>query len=200
MASLLVENYNRWAFEKGYERSKLFLERDDFFSGRWSYGNDFRNHSKYPGAYAIQEIQRIEAMIPDKGKLLHLFSGSLPPSELYGRFDVKPEVLGALAPLDRCGEAKELSQHYQQNYFDTVEADPPWNQLHAMKTYKLPLVNKKKVMDEVHKILKPGGLLIWKDAFKPMYSRKKWAYIGMIAVDPSTGHIDRSFRFFQKVA
>ncbi|TGK36221.1 class I SAM-dependent methyltransferase [Leptospira gomenensis] len=195
-----MDKYNAWSERKGYGSSGLHRERDDFFSGRWNYGQDFRNHSKYPGAYALQEIQRIEAMLPNKGKALHLFSGSLPPSELYGRFDVKPEVLGTLAPLDRCGDATELSKHYPEDTFDTVEADPPWNKEHAIKTYKLPLVNKERVMDEVHKILKPGGLLIWKDAYKPRYSRKKWAYIGMIAVDPSTGHIDRSFRFFQKVA
>ncbi|EKR57244.1 hypothetical protein LEP1GSC105_0119 [Leptospira interrogans str. UI 12758] len=44
------------------------------------------------------------------------------------------------------------------------------------------------VYDEVHKILKPGGLLIWKDAYKSRYSQKKWAYIGHIAIDPHRPH------------
>lgn len=191
----IVQKYNLWAKEKGYPQS-FALESEEFFFGRWNYGNNFKNISSYPGSYAIQEVLRLDILFPEntRGKVMHLFSGSLPPGN-YVRVD---HSLLDPCEIDFKGDARDILLHFQ-NEFDFIFADPPWNREHAERTYKTKLVNKEKVLKACFESLKPGGILVWKDAYKPRYSRKLFQYFGQITVDPSTGHMDRSFRFFRKV-
>lgn len=49
-------------------------------------------------------------------------------------------------------------------------------------------LNKKRVLAECHKVLKPGGWLVWLDESIPFYSKKNWIWRGATTVLRSTNH------------
>jgi len=170
------------------------------FHGEWDYGQNFKNISKYKGAYAVHDLIRLSACIPDMGKLLHIFSGSIPAGD-YCRLDNNFAVLSDPRPgIDIVAEATDAHLHFEADSFDVVMADPPWSKYHSEEIYNCSLVNKAEVLKSVYKILKPGGVLIWKDFSKPIWSGSEYDYLGRICIDPSSGHDDRSFKFYQKKA
>ncbi|MDZ4726174.1 MAG: class I SAM-dependent methyltransferase [Leptospira sp.] len=194
----IVRNYNEWAVLKGYEPSLSMYSNGKTFFGEWNYGQNFKNISGYKGAYAQQDISRLQACIPDMGVLLHLFSGSMPVGPYY-RLDNNFAVISdARTGIDFVADATEAHLYFEHEYFDVVMADPPWSKYHSEEIYNCSLVDKTKVLKSVHQILKPGGLLIWKDYAKPVWSGAEYDYLGRICIDPSSGHDDRSFKFYQK--
>lgn len=194
----IVENYNAYARSKGLPESLSLYPNGKRFFGEWDYGQNFKNISGYKGAYAVQDIVRLEAAIPDMGNLLHIFSGSIPAGS-YCRLDSNFAVIGMQIPgRDVVGDATEVHLHFPEDYFDVVMADPPWSKYHSEEIYNCSLVDKMKVLKSVHKILKPGGILIWKDYSKPVWSGNEYDYLGRICIDPSSGHDDRSFKFYKK--
>ncbi|TGM22031.1 class I SAM-dependent methyltransferase [Leptospira meyeri] len=194
----MVENYNEFARSKGLPESLHLYPNGKRFFGEWDYGQNFKNISGYKGAYAQQDFVRLEAAIPDMGNLLHLFSGSIPPGP-YCRLDSNFAVIGTQIPgHDVVGDATEAHLHFELESFDVVMADPPWSKYHSEEIYNASLVDKAKVLKSVHPILKPGGILIWKDFSKPIWSGSEYDYLGRICIDPSSGHDDRSFKFYKK--
>lgn len=196
----IVSNYNEWAVQNGYEPSLHVYSNQKRFFGEWDYGQNFKNVSAYKGSYALQDLVRLNACIPNMGKLLHLFSGALPAGP-YCRLDNNFAVLGQMRlGFDACGDAEEAHLYFFPDYFDVVMADPPWSKYHSEEIYNCSLVDKTLVLKSVHKILKPGGILIWKDFSKPIWNGSQYDYLGRICIDPSSGHDDRSFKFYKKKA
>ncbi|TGN08631.1 class I SAM-dependent methyltransferase [Leptospira bandrabouensis] len=182
----------------GLPESLFLYPNGKRFFGEWDYGQNFKNISGYKGAYAVQDMVRLNAAIPDMGNLLHLFSGSIPAGP-YCRLDSNFAVIGTQVPVrDVVGDATEVHLRFPKEYFDVVMADPPWSKYHSEEIYNCSLVDKAKVLKSVHKVLKPGGILIWKDYSKPVWSGNEYDYLGRISIDPSSGHDDRSFKFYKK--
>ncbi len=161
--------------------------------GLWLLGNNYGNQSDYYGAFPGNWIKRIHAIFPKPGIVLHLFSGSLPPGD-YTRFDRRTDLKYG---VDEVGDAEELSGHYCENTFDTIIADPPYTGEDASK-YGTQLCNRKKVIEECHKVLEPGGYLVWLDQVWPQYRKKDWDLIGLIGVVISTNHRTRLTTIWRK--
>lgn len=60
-------------------------------------------------------------------------------------------------------------------------------------------LNKKKVLAECHKVLKPGGHLVWLDCSWAQFSKKMFRCVGMITILRSTGHRARIAQIYEKV-
>ena len=175
------------------ERPHLHYEAG-WLHGTWMIGNDYRNVTRFYGAYPRSLLNRYQVMFESDGpRILHLFSGSLPPGD-YTRFDlVQPaEVQGDAHELYRTLKAKGLVP------MDLIYADPPYSQDDAKK-YGTPMVDRRKVVHECHKVLARGGLLVWLDVQVPQYRKDEFKHFGTIAVIRSTNQRIRMVSVFRKV-
>jgi len=158
-----------------------------WLDGMWVMGNNYRG-SGYYGAYPPQYLRRVMALFPDAERILHLFSGSLPPGQ-YVRFDAKEG--------DVTGNAEQLSAYFQEP-FDLILADPPYSTEDA-NHYGLPMVNRNKVLKECERLLQKGGYLIWLDQVLPMFRKDRLHLCGLIGMVRSTNHRFRVASIFKKI-
>lgn len=179
-------------YSKAFPKWPPLVVDDRWISGVWILGNDYRNTTRYYGAYPPSFLKRINAIFPDKQKVLHLFSGSLPKSKDYIRFDSNKR----LRP-DLVGDAQKLSWYFPANGFDLIYADPPYSKEDAVK-YGTKLPNRKQVLHECYKVLRPGGHLVWLDTVLPMFTKREFHWCGAISVIRSTNHRVRGCFIFQK--
>lgn len=134
----------------------------------WLMGNDYTNTSGYYGAYPNGYLKRMNAIFQDKKSVLHLFSGKLPKGD-YLRFDCNPD-----SGAEIVGQASRLSSYIHtfardillRGGFDLIFADPPYSHEDADR-YGVALVSRDKVIAECHKILRPGGHIVWLDQAFP---------------------------------
>lgn len=147
--------------------------------GLWLLGNNYRG-SGYHGAFPPGFLMRVRALFPDARRVLHLFSGSLPPGD-YLRVDINP----AVRP-DVVGDAQRLSGFLRRR-FDLVVADPPYTGEDAVR-YGTIMICRRQVLREVHAVLEPGGYLVWLDQVWPAYRKDTWYLRGLIGVARSVLH------------
>lgn len=155
------------------------------------------NVSEFFGSYQVEYLNRINAMFTDAEKVVHLFSGSLPPSDKYTRVGI-----------DYTGKHKsdlEIDVHQLSTYMsfnpDLIMADPPYEEVHgALVQYKCGKVNTRAVLDECAAVLKPGGFVVWMDTALPIFSNDRLRHVGGISYIRSTGNRFRVVSFFQKPA
>jgi hypothetical protein len=185
-----ARSYNLSPFGIKYPDSKLSCFTGRFISGVWLMGNNYKNKSRLYGAYPPQYMPRIRQLFPDKFKTLHLFSGSLPVGE-YCRFDIAQDA-------EVVGDAHELSEYFEPDMFDIIFADPPYSQKDADK-YGTKMVNRKKVLHEVYKVLEPGGFLVWLDTSYPIFTKREFEVRGFINIVRSTNHRFRDAIIYQRV-
>ena len=69
--------------ETGHPGS-LFIADDGRVVGAWIMGNDYRVKSSFYGGYPAGYLKRVKALFPDKGRVLHLFSGKVDLAEFPG--------------------------------------------------------------------------------------------------------------------
>jgi len=160
---------------------------------RWLYGvfmagNNYSNTSRFHGAYPPTVMKRYQAMF-NGSRVLHLFSGSLPPGD-YLRIDL-------IQDADVKANTKELP--LKDNVFDLIFADPPYTDKDA-EIYGTRPISRLHSVREAARVLQPGGLLVWLDMKYPMYSRKSLILLGTIALVRSTNHWVRMIFIFRKVA
>jgi hypothetical protein len=167
-----------------------------WLNGVWLLGNDYRG-SGYYGAYPPSYVRRIQALFPDvpPARVLHLFSGSLRPSVPGVRIDLRPPGDGVEAPSAR---ADALSLPFRDGTFPMCLADPPYTGEDA-KRYGTKPVNKRLALYELHRVVAPGGFLVWLDTTLPMYAKKSWHHWGMICVQRSTNHRTRLASLYTRV-
>ena len=152
------------------------------------------NPKKFYGAYPRGYLDKMLAYFPDrtrhKERTLHLFSGALPKSEDkdYLRVDVKQEA-------DVNCEADKTP--FRDCQFDLILADPPYRHQDA-EIYGTPYPNKRKVIRECHRIIEPGGYLIWLDIRCPIWRKDQWDHNGIVTVIRSTNNIVRCAFWFRK--
>lgn len=187
-----------------------------WLDGMWVLGNDYRNKSAIYGAFPPNFLRRVFALFPDAGRILHVFSGSLTdeqvreawqsvhcgPSDLVMpeqfRYDnaIRPEA--EAADPDVIGDAADLAAHFGSGgQFDLAIADPPYEASDAER-YGVKLPNKRKVMAEIAKVVRPGGNLVWLDTSLPMFSKRDWHWWGAIGLVRSTNHRVRLVSMFER--
>lgn len=173
-------NYPKIIFDKGW------------VLGVWNIGNNYKGSGFY-GSYPPSYLKRVTPMFPDKKRVLHLFSGSLPAGD-YVRFDRRDDLPNG---VDVVGEAEELTKHFEPDSFDIIYADPPYSEADA-QNYGTCLCNRNKVVKECATVLAPGGFLIWMDQVLPMYRKVEWKRCIEIAISRSTNHRVRAVFGFQR--
>jgi SAM-dependent methyltransferase len=195
LIGVMAGRYNR-----AFPNYPPLAHTDRWFYGVWMIGNDYKNKSEFYGAYPNGLLKRYKALFGGNitsyapynapRTILHLFSGSLPKSDDYIRFDMIQEA-------DIQGDAEKLSEYFEPNSIDLIYADPPYSGEDADK-YGTPMVNRNKVVKECAKVLKPGGLLVWLDCVYPMYSKKDLQLIGTVGLIRSTNHRFRVICVYRK--
>jgi SAM-dependent methyltransferase len=160
--------------------------------GIWILGNNYRTASKLYGAFPPRFLDRVMALFPEIGarsRVLHLFSGSLPPGP-YVRVDVRKPMTPDLA-----GNAEALP--FRDGSFDLVVADPPYSKQDAEK-YDGHMPNRRKVLAEVARVVRKGGNLVWLDTMLPMFAKRNWNWWGAIGVVRSSNHRVRLVSCFER--
>lgn len=168
-----------------------------WIDGIWVLGNNYQGTGYY-GSYPPTYLRRIEALFPDAKRVLHLFSGSLPRSSRYTRFDY-------IEDTDIRGDAEILEKYFQKESFDLIIADPPYSDTDAIK-YGFPdcekpkqNINVRRVFEGAHYILELGGFLIWLDIRNPMFSKLEWNLCGLFGIVGSTNHRFRVTTVYEKL-
>lgn len=159
--------------------------------GFWMMGNNYRKKTEYYGAYPHSYLKRVFALFPDCRKILHVFSGTLDKTVPGKKVDINPE-----RNPDYIGDAKELSLFVKEKY-SLLIADPPYSAADA-EHYGTIMINRKKVVSECAKVLRPGGFLVWLDQVLPMFRKKELHLVGIISVIISTNHRTRCTFIWQK--
>ena len=166
----------------------------DFLQGFWFVGGG--NVSDFYGSYQIEYLKRIGTMFPDitgKTEIVHLFSGSLPPSPSYTRVGMDPT---GQYQSDLEVDAHELSSKLGFKP-KLIYADPPYS-AEDSEHYKNSMVNRSKIMEEVGRVLQPGGFCVWMDQALPIFSNEYLRFCGCISYIRSTGNRFRCVVIFQK--
>jgi len=166
---------------------------DRWLDSMWVLGNNYRNQTRYYGAYPPGYLKRVHSLFPDAERTLHLFSGSMPKSDQYVRFECNPK----LEP-DVEGDAHALSTYFDHAQFDFIIADPPYDK-DAAARYGFPMINRPKIMVESAYVLEKGGYLVWLDTVLPMFRKELFHLCGLIGVVRSTNHKFRVVSIFKKV-
>ena len=159
--------------------------------GIWEIGADYKG-SGYYGSYPPSYVKRVSAMFPDMNpaKTLHLFSGSLKIPGI--RVDVQSLPSVSLIATATCLPFKDAS-------FSFVMADPPYS-VDDAKKYGPALPDKRKVLQELARVVIPGGHLAWLDIPKPQYRKSEWNPWGTIGILRSTNHRGRFLFLFERCA
>ena len=188
-----VAAYNGSTFGLKYPDSRLHLSASgSSFAGVWFLGNDYRNKTPYYGAYPPRYLDRVNALFPEPDlDVLHLFAGSVTPGR-YTRLDLNP----ALSP-DVVGSAEKLSTLFPPDSFDLVFADPPYSKADAER-YATPMPNRKKVLEQIHEVIRPGGYVVWLDTVWPQISKSRLRLVGFISIVRSQNHRLRGTCVFQR--
>jgi hypothetical protein len=167
--------------------------------GTWLLGNDYRNKTRYYGAYPPSYLQRVSALFPDiePGRTLHVFSGSLPRGP-YLRLDVNPDN-GAELVGDACDVA-ELIRVLGDGFlgFDLICADPPYSADDAAR-YGTAMIDRRRCVAALAEVCRSGGFLVWLDTVWPQFSKRQWRTVGRIQLIRSTNHRVRLVSIFERV-
>jgi len=180
------------AFPKYPDSHLTSSKTTDRIYGMWFGGQNYKSKAKFYGTYPANYLKRVESLFPDAKNVLHLFAGAVEPGN-YTRFDLHP---------DRCdvhGDAEKLSTYFGDEAFDLIYADPPYSQADQEKYIPgQKMVNRKQVLHECYKVLKPGGYIVWLDQVLPMYRKEEFALAGSIGFVRSTNHRFRVVTIFRK--
>jgi 16S rRNA G966 N2-methylase RsmD len=168
-----------------------YTTKKEFVFGHWFVSGG--NISDLYGSYQVNYLKRIETLFPDAEKVVHLFVGSLPPSNKYVRVglpqgDSKPDI--------EC-DAHELSSHLPFKA-DVIYADPPYSKEDS-EHYANCMVNRERVLEECALSLADNGMIVWMDQALPVFKNALLRYVGCISYIRSTGNRFRCVCLFQKV-
>jgi hypothetical protein len=139
-------------------------------------------------------LKRMNALFPDRRKVLHLFSGRVDFAAFPGAtLDLNPE----LRP-DYCCDA-ETCDGVPLHTFDFVLADPPYSESDAER-YGCCMVNRNKVVATLGVRLPIGAYVVWLDQVLPMYRKDRFKIECVIGIVGSTNHRFRVLTLFRRVA
>lgn len=155
--------------------------------GVWYCGTSFKKATIY-GAYPKGFVNRVRMLFPTQ-QILHLCCGMAHMENAVNvdvRSDVKPNVVADAEALPFAAES-----------FEITLIDPPYTENDAMRYGVSRLLNGRKVMHELERVLRPGGWLLWLDEKYPSYRRGTWQLRGLIAVITGFERRTRVLSMFQ---
>lgn len=181
-----------------------FVISKRWIQATWILGNNYRG-SGYYGSYPPGYLKRVYSMFPEHGlAILHLFSGSLTSDDVFYTpgssivIRANDKIANGVEPDWICNAENFYDDLFgYAGQFDVIFADPPYSKLDAKK-YGVKLCNKKRVLGQCYKALKPGGLLFWMDTRGPMWSKQYWKWVGIISLYRSSNHVVRGVWIFER--
>jgi len=161
----------------------------------WLGGGDYRNKTRYHGAYPHGLLEKLMALFPDIGPdhTLHAFAGSVPKGRGL-RLDLNP----ATAP-DILGTVYDVAALVGDRRFRLVCADPPYTEADNRKYGQEGGINRGRATRALAAVTAARGFLTWLDTRAPIYSASLWRIVGRIYIDRSTGHAIRRLAIFERV-
>ena len=222
--------YNLWCEERKYPEDARLQLRRGVLPGTFKLGGAYSNISGYPGAWPVQVIKRLHILFPEIAEygadhLLHLFAGSLALGAGNGHWIQRHfDMLGAT--LDACttkGWEKDLRPDIHANaesfteelawqaylarrgadsdaVFKMILGDPPFNGRQADAKYNCALPNRSKVLEQCHRALVDGGILIWQDEMEPLHAHSRWQHILDVVLDLGQGKYLRKLTGLRKIS
>jgi hypothetical protein len=162
--------------------------------GTWFMGNSYEKRNDYYGGFQGNFLKRIDALFPDRRRVLHLFAGRVDLERFPGAtVDLNHE----LKP-DYCVDA-ETCAGVPLHMFDFVLADPPYSESDAER-YGRSMVNRNKVIASLAAGLPVGAVICWLDQVYPMYAKAALKPEAVIGIVGSTNHRFRVLSVFRKHA
>jgi hypothetical protein len=137
-------------------------------------------------------LKRIDALFPDRQRVLHLFAGRVDVERFPGD---TLDCRAGLAPT-YCVNA-ETYEGVPLHLYDYVLCDPPYSASDAER-YGTAMVNRNKVVRTLLEGLRPGAYVAWLDQVNPMFTKvllKPEAVIGIVG---STNHRFRVLTVFRR--
>lgn len=184
-----IDNYVK---ETGFPKS-LFIGEDGRVVGTWIMGNDYRVQSGYYGGYPAGYLKRIASLFPDRGAVLHLFSGAVDLKTMPGvTVDINPDT-----KPDYVDDAQRLEKVPLEK-FGFVMADPPYS-IEDCERYQTTMVKRNLVLRALGQRLLPGAFVVWLDQVLPMYRKDKFSIEAVIGMVKSTNHRFRVVTIFRRI-
>jgi hypothetical protein len=168
-------------------------EHEGRLYGWWFQGNNYRRTHGFYGEYPPSYTRRVFTLVPPTfaANTLHLFSGSVPIGSGL-RFDISSKF-----NPDVIGDAENLSEHLVDCHFELVLADPPYSAADAV-IYGVKMPRTWKVFQELHKVVVPGGLVVWLCTRPPLYLTRQWDLVGIVGFHVGTNRLVRSVLFLER--
>lgn len=185
--------YNQQFSHLGPPNTELYYSNKnnrEFLTGFWFVGGG--NISDLYGSYQQEYLKRVETLFQDAVKVVHLFVGSLPPSEKYIRVGL-PQ--GENRPDIEC-DAHYLSSKLPFKC-DLIYADPPYS-IEDSEHYDNSMVNRERVLEEAALVLNDNGYIVWLDQALPIFKNELLEFVGAIGYVRSTGNRFRIISLFRK--
>jgi SAM-dependent methyltransferase len=164
-----------------------------YYRDIWTLGP---SSNRYPGAFPRGLIPKIKRKWWGS-KRLWLFSGSYRDNRDGVTFDIKKELCPCV-----CGNCEVLP--FKNNSFDFIMADPPYSEKESKELYQLPYVNIIKTLNEMIRICKPGGHILFlhrlvPSVFPGLNLSKKTQMVGVVGVFTIAGMSNiRALTIFKK--
>lgn len=174
----------------------MTIEDKGWVYGVWYCGTSFTPSEMY-GQHPPTYLKRLFALFPNEKVWLHAPSGVLPHGEIDGRIH---HTVDLISRKEGCPEfvTDVTSLPFEAESIDIVETDPPYSTADSKK-YGLNKYPRYKAMKEFHRVLKPNGYVAWLDIRYPMYKRKEWKLVGLIAIVTGFERQTRILSIFQKL-
>jgi hypothetical protein len=170
------------------------IEENDRIYGIWMIGNNYKRTVEYYGAYPPSYVKRVKSLLPNKKRILHLFSGMVKKERGETTFDCNPR----LGP-DVYGNAHNLTNYFESNSFALVLADPPYSKADA-EVYGTKVPSSARVMNELYTILESNGMVVWLSTRIPMYKKIQFKLAGIIGLHTGTNRLFRAVTFLEKIS
>lgn len=152
--------------------------------------------NKFDGAYPLGFLKRVKDAFyhyyPQKREeILHVCSGRIPATEGM-RLDIDPKY----KPDFECNA--ENMHMIPDEKFSWTMSDTPYNKKASEKYYDKPLVNKSKVLKEMTRVTKVGGVVAVFDESFPVSPPRSLKCVARIGVTTVPNLTFRAFTVFRK--
>ncbi|KKN77913.1 hypothetical protein LCGC14_0354780 [marine sediment metagenome] len=187
--TISVSNYNRT-----FPKYPVTVEDKGWVYGVWYCGTSWdkvRLHGQYPLTF----LKRALALFPNAETVLHAPSGSLKSADLPPGHVTLDMVRDDVRVPDHLGDCAALP--FADATFDLVLSDPPYSKDDS-KIYGCPPFPLGKFMKEAHRVLRPGGHFGMLHTSYPMFRRKEWKLVGLVAVVTGFRRATRIFSIFER--
>lgn len=125
------------------------MSQKPYYRNIWALGPP---NTGYPGAFPRGLINRVKRKWWGKNRLW-MFSGGFHYNgdiTIDIKLDLKPKIVANCEMIP-----------FKDNSFDFVFADPPYSKEEAMDLYQLPYVNIIKTINEMVRVCRPGGYILF---------------------------------------